>query len=65
MSTSTNKFNIGDTVVIIGSENIKWVVKTITKNNDYIYIYSIELTDGDFYQTSLSWVPESLLLNVL
>lgn len=61
MSTSVNKFEVNDRVVIIGSEELVWVIKEINKNQEHNYIYSIKLTDGIFDQESLPWIPECLL----
>ena len=61
MSTQENIFNINDKVVILGSEHLVWIVESYKEEKDYNYIYSLKLTDGDFTQESLPWIPECLL----
>ena len=61
MSAQKNKFNINDKVVILGSENLLWVIENFKKDEEHKYTYSMKLKEGEFVQESLPWIPECLL----
>jgi len=61
MMAQKNKFNINDKVVILGSENLLWAIENFKKDEEYNYIYSMKLEEGEFAQELLPWIPECLL----
>ncbi len=57
-----NKYKKGELVKVLGSDNLTWKIIDIKSSEEYDFIYSLELVEGDAVLEDLPWIPECLLV---
>ena len=57
-----NKYKKEELVKVLGSDNLIWKIIDIKSNEEYDFIYSLELVEGESIMNDLPWIPEYLLV---
>ena len=55
------KYEKNNKVIILGSEELVWEITDYKSDDEYNYIYKLNILEGYFPQDELPWIPECLL----
>tara|TARA_B100001094_G_scaffold328350_1_gene388584 strand:- start:1592 stop:1786 length:195 start_codon:yes stop_codon:yes gene_type:complete len=58
----TNKYKKEELVKVLGSDELTWKIVDIKSNEEYDFIYSLKLVEGNAIFEDLPWIPECLLV---